>query len=221
MEAPANHPGFRRGARVRRPASRWLARTGQLVLTLLLWIGASSARADMALVVSSHERTAELTQSLEIALRGYGVLVAYRPMGDARSPLERAALAQRVARNVGARVAFWVEPGPPARMRAVGAAESEEHIVEAPLPATLEQIHPRAFGQIGSSVILEALGLERRNLPMAQSAEYMVPMPPWASPTASPWIKFAPIKSRRVRRPRRPRWARGRRVRVVRDTVHA
>jgi hypothetical protein len=183
-------------------AALW--RVGQVVLTLVaLGLCAGAARADMALVVSSHERTSVLTQSLELSLRGHGVLVAYRPMGDARSPLERAALAQRVARNVGARVAFWVEPGPPARVRAVGAAERDERIVEAPLPASLEQIDERAFGQIASSVILEVLGIERRSLPRAQSAEYMVPMPPWASPTASAWLRLTPPRSQRIRRPRR------------------
>src|SRR5688500_7176566 len=105
-----------------------------LAVAVLLALGLSSpARADMALVVASHERASVLTQALEVALRGYGLLVGYRSMGDARSPLERAAVAQRVARNVGARVALWVEPGRPSRLRAVGTGEHEEHIVEAPL----------------------------------------------------------------------------------------
>jgi hypothetical protein len=220
MEVPANHPSRGHNTRPLGRRARRLAVLGQIVLTLVIWLVASAAaRADMALVVSSHERTAELTHSLEIALRGYGVLVAYKPMGDARSPLERAALAQRVARNVGARVAFWIEPGPPARVRAVSAGESDEHIVEAPLPTSLEQIHPRAFGQIAASVILEALGVERRNLPMAQSAEYMVPMPPWEAPNASPWYKFGQVRTHRVRRPRRVRRAM-RRGRVHRAPVH-
>jgi hypothetical protein len=207
MDQPANRLRFRRVSASQR-AKRAFRVLGQFVLTLsALLLSASAVRADMALVVSSHARTPELTQALELALRGYGVLVAYRPMGDARSPIERAALSQRVARNAGARVAVWIEPGPPARVRALGTAEHEERIMEAPLPTTLEQINDRAFGQIASSVILEALGMEHRNLPMAQSAEYMVPMPPWASPTASPWIKFSPVRSRRVRRPRRLRWA--------------
>jgi hypothetical protein len=151
-----------------------------LVCFLVALAVGAPARADLALFVSADPRALELTQALEVELRGYGVLAAFRAPADARSPLERAAAAQRVARHGVARVALWIEPGPPARLRAVGTSENDERIVEAPLPVELAAIDARAFAQIAASVVLEVLGVVRDGLPRPEAAELIVPMPPWS-----------------------------------------
>jgi hypothetical protein len=154
-------------------------------MTLIgLLLLSASARADAVLFVSSHARAESLSLALEVELRGYAVHAGFRNSGEARTALERAAMAQRMARNAGARAAVWIEPGAfaapaAARIRAVGTAVHDEHIVEAPLPAALEDIDARAFAQIASSLVLELMGIERVEMPAASSISYMVPMPPW------------------------------------------
>jgi hypothetical protein len=169
---------------------------GVLTAFWLLGFGAA-ARADLALLVCSDARSLELTQALEVELRGYGVLVAFRAPGDGRSPLERAAAAQRVGRHGGARVVLWVEPGAPLRLRAVGTGENDERIVEAPLPVDLASIDARAFAQIAASVVLEVMGVVRDGLPRPEPAHLIVPMPPWSCSG-----DFAGLLPRMVRRGR-------------------
>jgi hypothetical protein len=178
---------------------------GALICLLGLAL-AGTARADLALLVTSDARALELTQALELELRGHGVLAAYRAPAAAHSPLERAAAAQRVGRHASARVALWIESGPAVRLRAVGTGEHDERIVEAPLPIDLSAIDVRAFAQIAASLALEVLGVVRDALPRPEPAALILPMPAWsctgdfASLGKDGWRTKRPLPSERGRR---------------------
>jgi len=148
-----------------------------------LWLSwVPPTRAESVLFASSEERTAELLPELTLALRAHDLLLLARTLGDARTPLERAAAAQRIGRNVGTWAALWIEREPPLRVRAV--AISGEHIFEAPLPAPLESVEPRVFASVAASVLLEALGRTREGTPPVVLDA--TPSGPAAAPASAP-----------------------------------
>jgi hypothetical protein len=154
--------------------------TGLLFAALLL-LGPHAARAESVLFVSSEERTAELLPELTLAVRSHGLLLLARGLGDARTPLERAAAAQRIGRNVGTWAALWIERETPLRVRAVAA--SGERIHEAPLPAPLETIEPRVFASVATSVLLEVLGkADEQTTPQAGQTVDAASAAPLATP---------------------------------------
>lgn len=154
-----------------------------LLLAALLLASASPARAESVLFASSEGRTAELVPELALAARSHDMLLLVRGLGDARTPLERAAAAQRIGRNVGTWAALWIEREPPLRVRAV--AISGERIHEAPLPSPLESIDPRVFASVAASVLLEMRGRSgaERELPATDEPG---PGPASTAPASAP-----------------------------------
>ncbi len=161
------------------------------VLALLLWLVTTQARAESVVFVASDVRRAEWSSAVSKELAVYGISARYRQSPDARSPLERSAVAQRLARNLGAAAAIWIETDLPegARVRAV-AAEGE-YVAEAILPKALGQLEPRVLAALVANVMLEALGRTTRighselgcEQPVVLSwASACTPcMPPWSS----------------------------------------
>lgn len=160
-----------------------LSFTLSLLLCALVLVSASQARAESVLLASSEPRMAELLPELTLAVRSHGMLLLVRGLGDARTPLERAAAAQRIGRNVGTWAAVWIEREPPLRVRAV--AISGERIHEAPLPSPLESIDPRVFASIASSVLLEVLGKTSEEAVSPAAVEGATGAP-WLAPATPP-----------------------------------
>lgn len=160
-----------------------LSFTLSLLLLAMALVSTSQARAESVLFASSEERMAELLPELTLAVRSHGLLLLVRGLGDARTPLERAAAAQRIGRNVGTWAALWIEREPPLRVRAV--AISGERIHEAPLPSPLESIDPRVFASVASSVLLEVLGKTGEQA-LSPPATEAAPGAPWLAPATPP-----------------------------------
>ena len=107
----------------------------------------------VALLLDTPART-EIGRALLIALaeRDARVLAGDTPMGD--TPLQRAAVAQRMARALGASTAVWAELGARgAELYAVTIDGGEVH--RAPLPGAIEVLEPRIVATVAASLVEE------------------------------------------------------------------
>ena len=153
---------------------------------LLLSLVALPARADgSVLLVSSDERASIWLGAVSGMLAQDGVTVRLRPAPAARSPLERAAMAQRIARNVGANVALWIEPDPGGgRLRAV--ATEGERIVEARFLD--DDLSASAFAAATVGLVLDAMRPAATHSALSSTTIEVkcACMPPWVPPAPRP-----------------------------------
>ena len=128
-----------------------------IVIVLGLVLASGVARANTVVVLASPDAAgAELDDALRIVLAGRGTTVASAPAPAGQLRLERAAAAQRLAVQVGADAAVWLDEAD------VCAVTSDGHeFRHAPFPA--ETASPRAFAAIATSLLDE-----------------MIAPPPWA-----------------------------------------
>lgn len=127
------------------------------MLVLVLGQSLGSARAESVLFLASDVRAAELFDALELALRGYGPVVMLHGAPEGDSEAARLASASRLGAGAGSSVVLWVEHAPPERVRAVATAQSEQRLLDAPLPESHASIDARVFGSIAASLALQAL----------------------------------------------------------------
>jgi len=127
-------------------------------LALGLWCVAFDAEADSVVFVSSDARAPEWVSAITSELVIYGVAPRFRRSPDARSPLERSAVAQRLARNLGATAAIWIESALPDGPRVRAVSPEGEYVAEALLPSPLAELDPRVLASVAANVLLDALG---------------------------------------------------------------
>lgn len=178
----------------------------RLVLAVSLWLVTDAAHADSVVFVSSQPRRAEWASALTKELAVYGMSARVRHTPDARSPLERAALAQRLARNLGASAAIWIETELPDGPRVRAVSHEGEYVAEALLPQALTKLAPHVFASFAASVLLDALkrtarvtlackptvmlSLASACLPDSDAASAW--MPPWSSAPSTPSAEAVP-----------------------------
>jgi hypothetical protein len=111
-------------------------------------VAAQTAHAETVLVMS--EPGAELDTALRVVMagRGVGVAGAPQPLGALR--LERAAIAQRTAMQIGADAAVWIDDTDVCAVTADG-----HQFRQAPLP--VEAASPRVFAAIATSLLDEMI----------------------------------------------------------------
>ena len=128
------------------------------LLALAVWAIAAPGWAQVAdperqIYLASDDGRDELATALAVEMPGWGIIRGPSPQG--MTPLERASAAQVAARDAGARVAIWTEPGPEggSMVRVVEVAgDSPRH---APLPQALNEVDGRTFAAVASSLVDE------------------------------------------------------------------
>lgn len=106
------------------------------------------ARADTVIVMA--DPGTELDAALRVVMAGRGVDVAGAPRPGGALRLERAAIAQRTAMQVGAQAAVWIDDADVCAVTADG-----HDFRHAPFPA--EAASPRAFAAIATSLLDEMI----------------------------------------------------------------
>jgi hypothetical protein len=119
-----------------------------LVLLGLSWWCAQTAHAETVLVLA--EPSTELDAALRVVMASRGVSVAGAPRPEGGLRLERAAMAQRTAVQVGAHAAVWIDDSDVCAVTADG-----HDFRHAPLPP--EAASPRVFAAIATSLLDEMI----------------------------------------------------------------
>jgi len=119
-----------------------------ILVVVCLLVFAPVAGAETVLVMS--DSRGEMESAVRVAMAGRGIAVARapRPLGALR--LERAAMAQRTALEIGASAAVWLDDADVCVVSADG-----QQFRQAPLPA--EVASPRAFAAIATSLLDEII----------------------------------------------------------------
>ena len=118
------------------------------ILVLSVVLAAQSARAETVVVMSAPG--ADLDTALRVVMAGRGVTVAGAPHPLGALRLERAAIAQRTAMEVGAQAAVWIDDADVCAVTADG-----QQFRHAPLPP--EAASPRVFAAIATSLLDEMI----------------------------------------------------------------
>jgi hypothetical protein len=191
--------------------ARWA--TAVLAAVIALAAGARRAHAEepaVALLMDAPGR-AEIGRELLVALaeRHARVVAGDAPVGD--TPLVRAAVAQRMARGLGATLALWIEPGTRgSEVRAV--LVDGNALSRAPLPGVVEALEPRVVATVAASLVDELWGVvaeatEATEAPEATEATEEAPAPTDAAPaqlTVEIRVDPAPEATDAEPGPRRP-----------------
>ncbi len=179
-------------------SGKWAA--ALLLAAAVMTITARSAHAQVdepavALLLDADAR-AEIGRELRVALaeRHARVVAGTAPLGD--TPLVRAAVAQRMARGLGAQLALWSEPGTRgAQLHAVLVDGSE--VRHAPLPGVIAELEPRVVATVAASLVDELWQEHDAHVVEAE------PAPPPA-PSISVEIRLEPERPLRARAPQPP-----------------
>jgi hypothetical protein len=123
-----------------------------LVIGIVLAVARPVVAGHVTIVVMSDPgRVGELNSALQVALSGRNVAIATAPLPAGALRLDRAAAAQRVALELGAEVALWIDRAPDA-IELCAVSSDGRYFRHTPMPP---EDSPRAFAAIATSLVDE------------------------------------------------------------------